>query len=306
MIKNRFYKSTLGENAEVLVAKNVAYTTDATVELFVANAVEGEVGIYNVTTGALLDGLAAATAGDKLIIIQKKDGVLFQSSPFVFGTDAIEQQVYVAPVKQTTVIAIAGTIAVGDELQVTVIELTPGKEPFPRFVYNRVCATTTLATEVTALVALINNADDPTNKDQDPVVDATVTDTDNITLISKDASRIFRIAVSGRLAEISTNSITVKPKHGSGSYDQVSQMERIGNIFAGHHAEYTDERYTSAEFGEPAKFAASGLLYDIILITRQNTEVSPTPKQKHFHQLKTFFCVPTVGGPKAAVDTILV
>lgn len=54
MAKNPYYLTTKGFNAEVVVAAALAYTSQSTVALFVANAAEGEIGIYNVDTGALL------------------------------------------------------------------------------------------------------------------------------------------------------------------------------------------------------------------------------------------------------------
>lgn len=56
MAKNRYFKTTKGFNGEVIVAKGVAYTTDATYADFVANAVEGEIGVFNADTYALISG----------------------------------------------------------------------------------------------------------------------------------------------------------------------------------------------------------------------------------------------------------
>lgn len=54
MAKNPYYLTTKGFNAEVVVAAPLAYTSQSTIALFVANAAEGEIGIYNVDTGSLL------------------------------------------------------------------------------------------------------------------------------------------------------------------------------------------------------------------------------------------------------------
>lgn len=49
---NPYFKTTKGYNAEVIVAKSVAYTTDADLATFLENAVEGEIGIFNAATNA--------------------------------------------------------------------------------------------------------------------------------------------------------------------------------------------------------------------------------------------------------------
>jgi hypothetical protein len=59
---NPYFKTTKGYNAEVIVAKQVAYTTDATYADFVANAVEGEIGVFNADSSASLLGSASLAA----------------------------------------------------------------------------------------------------------------------------------------------------------------------------------------------------------------------------------------------------
>ena len=55
-VKTRYQRATKGENAEVYVANPVAYTTQATLALFEANAVEGEIVIYDDALGTLYGG----------------------------------------------------------------------------------------------------------------------------------------------------------------------------------------------------------------------------------------------------------
>lgn len=62
MAKNKFFLTTKGFNAEVVVAAPLAYSTQATYALFLANAAEGEIGIYNQDTSALISA-PAATVG---------------------------------------------------------------------------------------------------------------------------------------------------------------------------------------------------------------------------------------------------
>lgn len=54
MAKNPYYLTTKGFNAEVVVAAQIAYTSQSTIANFVANAAEGEIGIFNSTTGNLI------------------------------------------------------------------------------------------------------------------------------------------------------------------------------------------------------------------------------------------------------------
>lgn len=54
MAKNAYYLTTKGFNAEVVVAAPLTYTSQSTIANFVANAAEGELGIFNSKTGALI------------------------------------------------------------------------------------------------------------------------------------------------------------------------------------------------------------------------------------------------------------
>lgn len=54
MAKNKFFLTTKGFNAEVVVAAPLAYTTQSTYATFISTAAEGEIGIFNADTKTLL------------------------------------------------------------------------------------------------------------------------------------------------------------------------------------------------------------------------------------------------------------
>jgi len=108
--KNRFYKTTLGYDAEVLVTKAVEYSDDTDIKSFVANAVEGEVAVFNAATGAILT--SAAAVGTEVFIGLKRDGNLERTSSFVIEAGMLTKIAYVAPVKQVTTITTTGAPAV--------------------------------------------------------------------------------------------------------------------------------------------------------------------------------------------------
>lgn len=108
--KNRFFKNTLGVDAQVFVPKAVEYTNDTTLQDFVANAVEGELAVVNASTGAVLT--SAPAAGTLVFFALKRDGNVETSTPFKTGSSFVEASViaYDAPVKQISTISNAGVI----------------------------------------------------------------------------------------------------------------------------------------------------------------------------------------------------
>lgn len=98
--KNNFYKTLLGVNGQVLVGKQVEYTDDTTFKDFVANAAEGEIGVFKVSDNSAYTGLAAATAVTEVYIAVKRDGNAETSVPFFVGKVDKTRTAYTAPVKQ--------------------------------------------------------------------------------------------------------------------------------------------------------------------------------------------------------------
>jgi hypothetical protein len=166
----RYSKSLIGVKTAVFVtALGVDYTDDTTFAAFIANAVEGEIGVFN---GDGTVRTTALTAGTTFFVAQKKDGEVSKTP--VLNFNDIYRKVratYVAPTRQITAIGYNGTT--GDlsysftgasntnplEFGFTARETTPGNQPFP-VQEARVVVTSATADEyaVTAQLVAIFNA----------------------------------------------------------------------------------------------------------------------------------------------------
>lgn len=165
-MKNRYSKSTAGQNQQVIVAKAVAYTTDADYQTFVSLAVDGEIGvflvydasgptIYTEATAALNAADAALQAADKFFIAKMHVHVdangetkrFVQKTPVMtYSECTVKTQAYVAPVKQITNVGYTGTSGslnsgtlVND--QIFAIKLTDNSsanQPFPSWNFEDV------------------------------------------------------------------------------------------------------------------------------------------------------------------------
>lgn len=137
---SRYSKNLSGLNQKVIVGTST-YTNDTTYEAFVSNAPDGEVGVF-LSTGAVRTTLL--TAGLEFFIAQKRDGFV-NKTPILKYDDLFRktQTDYSAPVKQVTYIGYNGsagdlgfdfTLATSTnvlEYGLSIIETTPGNQPFP-------------------------------------------------------------------------------------------------------------------------------------------------------------------------------
>lgn len=311
MAGERFYKTTKGFNAEVVVAKAVAYTTDADYKTFVANAVDGEIGFFNAKTGALLGANVAIVAGLEFFIAQKRDSDVKKTTTIKFDAGTVTKTAYTAPVKQVSTVTIAGTIGtefkVGDEISVKVIETTPGSEPYPTITYEyTVKAGDTPSTIATALRAQINSLTDPRNRDGQAFVVASGAGA-NVVLTAKYFGSAFRVALAPVASSgypVATNVYTTAFKQGSGYPAHVRRDEIEGQIFEGVTTQYPGDGLAAAEFGAPTSYVDDSLTYDTYQFTPVRNEKSPTPINQHHHYwIGELFTPPT--GVGVAISTML-
>jgi len=181
----RLSKNLSGLHQKVIVG-TASYTDDTTFAAFIANAPEGEVGVFTeagaVETGAIL-------AGEKFFIAQKRDGAI-NKTPMLAFNDLYRKlrTAYDAPVKQVSTIGYNGTSGdIGFNFTtatstntltygITARETTPGNQPFPvQEGYATVNSTT--ADEYTVLAAIVsqlNNDFDYQKTAPDPFVKAEI------------------------------------------------------------------------------------------------------------------------------------
>lgn len=197
---SKYSKNLAGQALKVFVSPAVAYTTDATLALFIDNAVEGELGVY-LSDGTLKTSVL--NAGEEFIIVQKRDGGL-NKTPILKYNEVFDIRLaeYDAPVKQITSIGYNGTS--GDlfpsfaaasatntlTFGISARETTPGNQPFPvQEGYATVNSST--ADEYTVLASIVSqlNGDFDYERTQpDKFVKAEILSNGALTELTEDAT----------------------------------------------------------------------------------------------------------------------
>lgn len=97
MFSNDFWKTLGQKRIQVLVGAAVEYSDSTTYEAFLTEAVEGEIGLFNNATGALLTGAAGATV--KFFAALKRDGRILKTTPVLVSEITKSKTAYSAPLK---------------------------------------------------------------------------------------------------------------------------------------------------------------------------------------------------------------
>lgn len=191
-------RQTLGLNARIFVSPDQVYSTQATFGAFVDNAVDGEIGIFEVTpamTGdfqATIMTAAPVALGTGFFIAQMQIGTekLAKKTPTVnFGETTHKNfEAFCLPVNQISAIGFNGTggdlqdvvpvITVGDNYEISIIETTEGHQPYPTWQYSYTANITDqflpivdgVASIVLALQRQINDDLSIQNKENEPIV----------------------------------------------------------------------------------------------------------------------------------------
>lgn len=184
MVKTRFGRTLKGQNWEVFVASETAYTAQTTYSAFAANLAslaDGELGVFNDDATFSLR-TTALTTGSRFFIAQKVSGQkgdfsIKKSIVYTYGSGPngagsnVYGYVYSAPVKPIAYIGFNGTsgslnaaaIAIGQDYQITLLDTTPPvANPMNALQAGRTVAATTetvasiLGDPQTGIVAQIN------------------------------------------------------------------------------------------------------------------------------------------------------
>lgn len=302
---NPYYKTTKGYNAEVIVAKSLAYTADANLAAFLANAAEGAIGVFKASDNSLLDGTAAAAAGTEVYIAQKRDGAIHKTTTFKIESGVAKYTNYTAPVKDKWTIDSSGlTVAKGDVFELAIIELSRLTQPYHVWNFEYTAKSgDTITTVVNALAAKINDLKAGENYAYGQIAVATNT-ADDLILEAKEVGRFFKVALRQKLADAPITH-TAKPSIGSGTYEGIKQLEYEGAIFAGFTTNYPNQNILPEEFGKPTAFAERGVTYDVVMLTVWAREESPLPMHKHDHKKYIVLAIPSGGTtPKTELKKI--
>jgi len=320
--RTKFFQSTLGRNADVLVAKQVDYSGTGASSIsdfptFVSSAAEGEFAFFNADTLALISG---ATSGSPAAVTPvgatvnifgalKRDGAVEKTGVFNLTIGKATRNPYAAAVAQASKAVLTGTPVVGHTYSLKITETTPGYQQFPTWTYSYVAKTGDDAPAVaTALAALVNDKTNIINKDTDPVLTSASVSTSTITLTAGIPGATFRIGFSSdALTDLAatatyTGSGTANAFYGNGTYNQVKWLEFESDTFKGVTTQYPMQGARPEDYGQPSVFAASGVQYSIYVIVFEASEYSPTPKDKHFKKRTIVLAIPSNGSANAEAE----
>lgn len=319
MIQNRFYKTTVGVPFELAIGiaegDTGAEGTVTNLQTFIDNPVLGAYALFidNKTNDAIPLGtaLTASQLKQKVFFayinaIVGGKGIVVTTTPVLAGSIKSNLVAYKAPTLQDArVVKASGTIQVTQEICFRIIETTAGNTPMPVYDYNAIIVTD----QATALgkIATAANAD----KENDWFTVTAITN--GLQVVSKDANRHFRLAISitpSRSQPIDDTSfaytVTTPAFAGSGTVSQVKALEFESDVKRGVTTQYPGAGYTASDFGKPVvvsdlAIAAGKTTFDVVALTGSKTEVSPTPLEQHSQQVYYFVVVPAGNG--AAINT---
>lgn len=320
--RNKYWKSTLGIFADVLIAKQVDYSgtgiaTGVTdFPTFVSTAAEGEIACFNADTNALISGATTPATTVNLFFALKRDGNIEKTGTFqLAGGYTAKRVTYSAPVAQISK-AVFGAVVptVGHYYSVKVIETTPGYQPFPSWEYG----VTAKATDTTAaillqrIVDLINDKTNVINKGTDSIVTATLSTT-TIILTAASAGITFRLAFSydslndNAATATYSGSGTANAYWGTGTYNQVAELEFESDVYKGLGTQYPGMQMARpSDFGAPTAFALPAATYNLYIIQGTASENSPTLVDRHTQPRNILLAIPSNGATNAEAEVKLI
>lgn len=165
----KFTRYTKGHYEQIVVAKAIAITVQASYAAFVASAAVGEIGVFYGDTNLLVN--IALVAGKTYFIAQKRTAGTYRSPIYTFNGSTFLRTAYVAPVRCTGSLGWNGTSgamnlaavpAAGKQYEFGIIETTEGNDPYPSWNYNYTAkANDTEMDVVQALAKLVNDLTNP-------------------------------------------------------------------------------------------------------------------------------------------------
>lgn len=294
-MSNQYYKTTKGYNAEVIVANKTEYSVSADYKAFVASAVEGEIGVFNSATKALISGLGPVAAGTLVFIAQKRDGSVHKTTPFKVESGIGTYTNYTAPVKEKWTIDSSGVpLVVGEVFEFAITELTRNSPKYQVWNFDtQVKAGDTIATVINRLVAQVNAVGGVNYAFGQIAVASNVTN--DIVLEAAEFGRFFKVSLRQALIA-ATVAKTTAVNLGAGTAAGIAEMEAEGAIFDGVTTNFPGDGMANPEdFGAPTRFAAAGSFYDQAIFRIWADEASPTPINRHHHKKYIFLALPNAG-----------
>lgn len=277
MIKNRFFKTTMGIFAEIAITGTAA-VTPTNLEVFES------AGAVNTIAAFFEDGAKhpALVAGDTALAANQKrnffyawkdvNGVVKKSTPIPISGLSYSSIVYNAGTAQVSTATFGGTYAATQILQVRIIDTTGTNLPYPSYEYSSVIGAGGINAANTAIATAINA------EKLGKVVSASAA-TNVLTVTADNKTTSFKITtyvelspsqnVDNSAAVIVT---TVKSVAPVGDIASVQELYRYYLINQGA-VEYGNGNQTNgADFGVPAQNITGTAQYGFIVVTSDRLE----------------------------------
>lgn len=314
MLKNRFFKTTVGVPFEFAVGSSLPVAGGVTAETMadvIASGTKGQLRIMRIDptvdvspyTVIVNTALAAAYKKQQVFLSYvTASGAVRNTAPMVANTISAETVAYAAPTFQvmTATNAGVGVVSTAQRLLFKIIETTPGAEPLPKWSYDEVL-TLGEGAAWAAIATKINLGKD--NEFFTAVAGAT-----GITITSTNASRHFRLAAMIQVTKSDpvesgvtyTIAQTTAAFEGSGTLAHVEALFNEANVRAGVTHFYAPQGTTAEEFGTPGKVAdlIATTQFDLVVLSGYKTEASNTPKAVTHNKFYVFAAVPSGEGAK--------
>jgi hypothetical protein len=310
-LNNRFHKTTQGVPFELVIADSLLTAAGTTLNAFTAGPLF-RMGIFkedaiasqpvSLATGVVIP---AADRNKNIVLgytVEQDTAGVFQvrhTTSCRASACKAELVAYKAPTLQVATIVNAGvgTISTQQRLVVKIIETTPMNVPMPTWDFDEVLTLGQTAA-FAKIIAKIN-----LKKEEEFFTAVAVSNGMQIT--STDASRHFKIVatIMPTKADPSdtgvyyTYTIVTPAYGGTGTLAQVKELQFEDSVRRGVTHFYPDTpMVNAADFGLPKEAVGATTTFDVVCITCNQTEDSPTPKQMHFNKKYIYVCVPVGQG----------
>lgn len=300
-----------------------SYTTRATLALFLANAVNGELGVLKVSDGSIYDGTAVIPAGTEVAIITMLDGNLVQYPTFKAqdSTLSIKKQVGSAPVAQVSTVVLSFDEDIKPDMKGYSIDVLDAEErdflfPNQLYVYSNK-KSDTWRNIIDKLVALINDTTAEPNRTNGKKVTASAItyvtgtggalSTATFTLTSVGYGGVqtaFKLAIEG-FDDFSITETTAA-NTGVNTSVEVAEAEFDGGKFGGKTAYFEVLPPMIDQSGSPTSLVVSGTLYTSYLYTSyKQYKNNASLLEINNDQIRQLVYVPNSSALVTKLDTML-
>lgn len=321
-MNNPYLQFTRGFNGETFFSSVGTYTDDTTLEAFITNAPEGEFGIFNAATNAVIT--TALTGSTEWFIAQKIGGRLVRSTKVKHSATKYTKTAGANGTNQVTQVVIkcggdnscaTCQVDINENYTIGFIDetITDGMEQETWNYYVPGKSGRTIAQAIDALKLKINDTNSLENQGHKPyftVGNVTVTapanagDPTTYTFnITGTDSRPFKLNVDGFCdVVITTTTVASRPVN---PIADLIQHDREGKHYGDALVDYVDAPLSISDWPNPPSQATSATgLYTIIQAKEDRSEDSLTPMEKHYKPVIIELIVPNTGTSNSTPTTV--